>query len=317
LFILNGIINSVNQKESKPIDIQLFDIQQCFDLMWDSETMNDMFEVSNKNEKLSLVYESGREAFIAINTPFGQTERVKVENIETQGTKITPIKVSIQIDSIGKECILTNMNLYSYKKLLNIPPLSLIDDVAGITECGQKSIQLNCFINAKVEMKKLWFGETKCHQIHIGHENINCPELKIHNSIMSKVPQDKYLGNVIAGDGQNKKNVEERRNKAIGITVQIMTLLEEVCLGHHYFETAVLLRESLFINGILFNIEVCYGLTKEEVNTFEAVDRILLRKILQGHSKTPGEALYLELGPCPNQVYNNGKMIKFPLLYFE
>ena len=78
-----------------------------------------------------------------------------------------------------------------------------------------------------------------------------------------------------------------------------MILLEEVCLGHHYFESAVLLRESLFLNGILFNIEVCYGLTKEEVDTLEAVDRILLRKILQAHSKTPAEALFLELGLLP------------------
>ena len=37
LFILNGILNSVRQRESKPVDLQLYDIKQCFDSMWVSE----------------------------------------------------------------------------------------------------------------------------------------------------------------------------------------------------------------------------------------------------------------------------------------
>ena len=55
LFILNGILNSVQQKESKPIDLQLFDIKQCFDSMWVSETMNDMAEVCKADDKVSLI----------------------------------------------------------------------------------------------------------------------------------------------------------------------------------------------------------------------------------------------------------------------
>ena len=78
-----------------------------------------------------------------------------------------------------------------------------------------------------------------------------------------------------------------------------MIILEEVCFGQFYFDTAVLLLESIFINGILSSIEANYGLTKEDIEKLEVLDRILLRKILSAHSKSPSESLYLELGLIP------------------
>ena len=44
-----------------------------------------------------------------------------------------------------------------------------------------------------------------------------------------------------------------------------MNILENVTLGEHYFETAVLLRESLFLNSVLTNVEIWYGLTREDI----------------------------------------------------
>ena len=84
--------------------------------------------------------------------------------------------------------------------------------------------------------------------------------------------------------------------KGVGITSQIMTLLETVTLGEHYFTSSILLRESKFLNGILTNCDIWYGLNKEEINEFECIDRILLRKFLNAPISNPSESLYLELG---------------------
>ena len=70
-------------------------------------------------------------------------------------------------------------------------------------------------------------------------------------------------------------------------------------LGEHYFETAVLLRESLFLNLFLTNGEVWYGMTKEEINKLEDLDISLLRRLLGVPLTVAKEALYLELG-CTN-----------------
>ena len=226
------------------------------------------------------MHECNKESFISIKTAFGQTKRAKVENVEMQGSVLSPIKASASIDTIGKECLQKNENIYKYKNLVNIPPLAMVDDIVGIAHCGQKSVKLNTFINSKIEMKKLWLGENKCHQIHVGNKDLICPDLMVHDKIMKKVACDKYLGSVVYDDCLNKRNIEAKTSKGMGMINQIMILLEELCLGHYYFETAVLLRESMFVNGILFNIEASYGLTKENIIALETLDRILLRKIL-------------------------------------
>ena len=55
----------------------------------------------------------------------------------------------------------------------------------------------------------------------------------------------------------------------------------------------------MFLNGILFNAEIWYGLTMSEVSEFEDLDRLLLRKLLQAQISTPKESYYLELGLIP------------------
>ena len=61
LFIVYGIINSVMNNESPPIDIQLYDLKQCFDAMWLEESMNDICETIPRDEwdkKIALVYKN-------------------------------------------------------------------------------------------------------------------------------------------------------------------------------------------------------------------------------------------------------------------
>ena len=67
-------------------------------------------------------------------------------------------------------------------------------------------------------------------------------------------------------------------------------------LGKHYFKIAFLLRESLFLNGILYSSEAWYGLTKSEIADLEKVDMILLRNIFEVPQSTPTVSLYLESG---------------------
>ena len=82
---------------------------------------------------------------------------------------------------------------------------------------------------------------------------------------MQEVSHDEYLGDVISSDVSNTLNIRNRVSKGLGIITQILNMLEKVTLGHHYFKIAMLLRESLFLNGILTNSEVWYGMKKSEI----------------------------------------------------
>ena len=69
--------------------------------------------------------------------------------------------------------------------------------------------------------------------------------------------------------------------------------------GSLLFEVALILRNSLFLNGILTNLEVSYGLSDNEMELLEQIDENLLQIILEFPSSVPKEMLYLEVGATP------------------
>ena len=73
-------------------------------------------------------------------------------------------------------------------------------------------------------------------------------------------------------------------------------MLESISLGAHYFKIAFLLRESLFLNGILYSSESWYGLKNAEVNELEKLDKILSRRIFEVPQSVPSVSLFLESG---------------------
>ena len=209
-----------------------------------------------------------------------------------------------------------------YKGEVPIPPLSMVDDVICITECGYKSVMVNSFLQAKTSMKKLQFGSSKCKKIHIGKkcENYKCHQLyvdkwdEVHDIskddtktqdvllgkvLMEESNEEKYLGDLISKDGKNIKNIKSRVNKGKMVIKRIMDVLEAIPFGKLYFEVAILLRNSLFVSSILCNSEVWFNLNQSDLNLIESVDLSLLRRILGAPKYTPKEMLYLELGLIP------------------
>ena len=238
LFIVYGIINSVMNKESPPIDIQLYDLKQCFDAMWLEESMNDMCETVPTNEwdkKMALVYMNNSNNQVAVKTPFGLTERTDINRIVTQGGVWGPIQCSNQIDMLGRECLEKNKHLFTYKKLVKVPPLAMIDDILAVAECGMRSLATNTFINTKTEIKKLEFSRPKFKHIHVVDECPFSPTLEVHGEAIDKTTHEKYLGDIVANTliECNKKNVSSRKTKGLGVLAQTMSILDTVSLGYY------------------------------------------------------------------------------------
>ena len=242
LFVLYSVLNSVHHKETPPIDIHLYDLRKCFDGLWLEECCNNMYEAGVTNDKLAMIYEGNKVNTVAVKTPFGTTERVKIEKIVTQGGVTGPLLCSIQTDCIGKSSLETGKHLYHYKGSVGIPTLAMVDDLATISLCGVDSVKDNAFVNARIEQDKLSFNMTKCHHMHAGKKSRLCPALKAHDSLMDMVLEEKYVGDVLSADGKQTKNVASRRSKGIGVCNEIMHILNNLCLGPHFFHAAVMLR---------------------------------------------------------------------------
>ena len=77
--------------------------------------------------------------------------------------------------------------------------------------------------------------------------------------------------------------------------------LDEIPLGTRRLEIGLILRESWFLNGTLYNSEVWCSYLKKDLKVLELLDKKILRLILGAHSKIPCEMLYLESGALPPQ----------------
>ena len=323
LFIMHGVINSVVNGTEACIDIQFYDLEQAFDSLWLSDCMLDVYDTlppNNRDEKLALVYKLSEENQVAVSTPHGLTERMSIPEIVQQGGTWGPVLCSNSIDSIGKKLWRRGQTSYLYKNSVNILPLAMVDDIGAISKCGQDSLILNNYLNTQIELKKLRFhtpdsqGKTKCHKLHVGVKSGRCPTLKVHGTVMEEVSEDEYLGDVISDDGKNKMNLKKRLSRGLGLITQIINILESVSFGYHYIEIALVLRESMFVNSVLSNVEVWYGMTKMEIDALEKLDLMLLRKILKAPVSTPKEAFYLELGILPLGIVLKMRRVKY--LYY-
>ena len=236
LFILNGVINEAVHK-GRAIDILMYDYKQCFDTLWLEECINDLYDAGIQDDKLALIFEVNKKNKVAVKTPFGITPRANIDQIVLQGEVLGPLQCSVQVETISKECIQEEKFLYSYKTV-NIPPLSMIDDLACIAETGTKSVEINSYINSKTSIKKLQYGVDKCYQIHVGGKEHTMPDLYIDNwelkkmngewkdtytgkVLMERRDAEEYLGDIISKDGKNSKNILARKAKGLGIVKQI------------------------------------------------------------------------------------------------
>ena len=263
-------------KDDKPVDIELFDIEKCFDSLWLKECLNDLYESGLKSDNLNLLYEGNKECFIAVKTPCGQTERISIKETVMQGSVWGPLCCTTTMDKIGQKSYKSGSPLYTYKGMVSIPPLGMVDDELTIAECGPDATLTNVVMNTFTESKKLRFGIKKCNKMHIGAETLVCEEIKVHEDVGKTVKKDKYVGDILTEDGTNTENIQGRMDKGFGIVNEIVSILGEIPLGPYRISVGLKLREAMLLNGMLFNSEIWYGLKEEEVQKLASVDEYLL-----------------------------------------
>ena len=91
----------------------------------------------------------------------------------------------------------------------------------------------------------------------------------------------------------------ERSAKAHAILADIRAILQDVPLGTYKTQVGLQLRESMFVNGVLFNSEVWQGLNTADITMLDTVDHKVMNVICAGHAKTASEFYYLETGTIP------------------
>ena len=123
--------------------------------------------------------------------------------------------------------------------------------------------------------------------------------IEVHQEKMKNSKKEKYLGDFVSSNGKIRVTIEERKSKALAMVSEITAILDDIPLGKYKMEIGLKLRQAMFINGVLFNSEAWHGVTEADIKILEQIDEYLLRSLVNGHSKTPLEFLYLEAGAVP------------------
>ena len=302
LFVITAIINDAINGDGGSLYLQGVDLIKCFDEMDYVITYNDLFDVKISDDRFCLLSKLNEKCLAKVKTPCGPSDKFVLNRPILQGSVWAPIKCSTSVDSLARDCYRQDQGagLYLYKKSVLVPSLSMVDDIMGVTTCGAQAIELNSIINSKVEMKKLRLSSDKSYMIHICKKKKECSyDLKVHKEKMKEVQEAMYLGQVISNTGSMNPTIQSRKLKGIGIISQIMSLLNSVSLGRFYVQIGLILRESMFVNGILTACESWPKLTERNIKTLEECDAALMRKIFSSHSKVNKVLLYLETRKLP------------------
>ena len=162
IFVINGIIHEVlRSKKNKAIVLQIYDYAQMFDSIDLQQALCDIYDAGVDDDCLALLYDANKEIHMSVKTPTGLTDRQILTDIVLQGDTFGSILASVQVDTIGKECMKEGFG-YLYKNILPVGFLGLVDDIIGITEAGIDAHKMNAFMNVKTAEKTLQFGQKKC-----------------------------------------------------------------------------------------------------------------------------------------------------------
>ena len=307
LFVIHAIINSVVQGNSECIDIQIYDLVQAFDSLWVEDCLNDVYDAldeDTKDDKVALLYDINKENKVAVNTAMGQTDRIEIERIVTQGGTWGSLLCSNHIDTLGRSCRSTGQHMYTYKNKVKVLPLSMVDDLLGVARCGHDSLALNIFINTQIELKKLKFhtadekGKSKCHVMHVGKDSAICPKLEVHGTRMHtiKFPTLFRYRVKMANYG---KNFRGKINVVLCPLYNTLLDNQKMC-----FENCPVLKKHILITGSYEQIFDTF-VSRETVQILMKIDKFREENILSRNEANSTRKHIGLMGASDNVNYQN------------
>ena len=121
IFVLNAITNSMKNTSEDALDIQVYDVEQCFDSLWLQEVITCLYEAGFRNDKLPLLFLENRNAQVAVKTPGGLSKQIDIKNIIMQGSVWGSLCCVVLMDKLGKLMYSKPELLYYYKGVVACP----------------------------------------------------------------------------------------------------------------------------------------------------------------------------------------------------
>ena len=319
LFVLYAVINeTLKRKDGCSIDLVFYDVTQCYDSLWVPKTLLDLYDNNVKSNAINIINEMTKESNVAVKTPVGVSDNVTINDTIMQGENVSSILCTNTVDKIAKDC---DIEHFEYRKVKLIPKVGFVDDILDVAKCGSETKAMNKYTTDEVNKRRLQLSFDKCARLHINPKSkvksdVNeCEDVSIdlwtvesdesktfqydkyHGKVNLKTVEEySYLGNRIQIDGSNTLTIKDRTNKGQGFSRDILFILENTYFGEFYFEALILMRNTMVMSILTYNLEIVYNLKRSEIKSLDTVDTMLLKNALMSSSKVSRSLILLELG---------------------
>ena len=98
----------------------------------------------------------------------------------------------------------------------------------------------------------------------------------MHDAVMHEAESVKYLGNIVSSQGGLAETIEDRRNKGWR---KVMGILGEVALGRRRIEAGLLLRKTILVNSLLFQLKPGLGQRKLIRRYIDPTDHAIQKQV--------------------------------------
>ena len=267
--------------------IEFCDLKKAFDKMILINVMEDLWQANIKGRIWRNIFIINQSTNIIIKTPYGETEKMNVEQILKQGSVLASTLAALHTDSSNKYL---QKELGTWYGNLHLHSLLFQDDIARIERTEENLNLANKAYETFQNLNGMEFHETKT--VYISNKNKS--SIKINDKQLLQKRSVKYLGDIISYDNKYDDNIEDRKSSLNGIIAEIRSIMNE---AQEDLEITVAKQyhEGIVMSKLLYNCETWTNLTKNNLEELEKIQNNAIKRLLRIPFSTPSMGLLYEL----------------------
>ena len=199
------------------------------------------------------------------------------------------------MDVIAEELIENGSECLEITAGFPIGALLWIDDLITCTEGASNQENMLKRIDEFARKNKIKWGREKCKVMQVGRKKDDRDEWRFGDITIGSCDEYRYLGDIITCDGKNQKNIEARKIKVQGSTIQITAIGSNETLRGIQASTLIMLHETMNVPKLLMNSET-WVLSKGNIKEINRIEVQCLKRLFSLPSTTPTAAVIFSFG---------------------
>ena len=289
VFLLRGAITYALKNRQK-MYVTFYDVSKAYDRADVEDMLVTAWESGLKGKLWRLMVALNTGLTAKIKTRHGLSEEIKRIAGGKQGGKNFGFLFAKMMDVLAED-MEKEGDFGVELDELRITILEWVDDVVTFALGEDQQNLTMAQVDEFAKRHKLKWGKDKCNVMEIGSGRYSEKKWKLGNLDINSCTEYKYLGDWIARNGNNKKNIEDREVKVMAATRKILSLCGTEVIRKIQMKALLKLHESCTVSTLLANCET-WILNKSERDKIQRIELWSLKKILGIPKTTPTPAIW-------------------------